>query len=194
MSERKLIRALRKPPISTGSPPPPQRPQRAIPRSEPVQLGKEPRRPREAGETQQLRRESRRVPVIADGPGSELKAMLAQLGFEAGPACRCNQRAAQMDEWGVEGCKAHREEIVAWLRSEQAKRGWLEKARAAVAAVASGVAFHINPLDPAGSLFDEAIRRAEIKEAVKAQAKVHAQAEESRKAEAAKLQQPAAPT
>ena len=96
------------------------------------------------------------------GPGTELKKILGQLGFTSTGGCQCNDRANQMDRWGVEGCRANRDEIVNWLRGEQANRGWLEKARAAVRATASGLAFSLNPLDPAPGLLEEAIRRAAV--------------------------------
>lgn len=92
------------------------------------------------------------------GPGSELKALLASLGV---PACTvgCGGYAALMDSWGVEGCRRRREEVAARLREQAAKAGWAAKLRAAALAAAQGLVF--NPLDPYGSLVDEAIRRAE---------------------------------
>lgn len=93
-------------------------------------------------------------------PGTELKKLLAMLGFTAKSGCKCNSKARQMDTWGVAGCRAHEDEIVAWLREEQKKAGWLEKAGAVRRAAANAMTF-LNPLDPAGSLVREAIRRAE---------------------------------
>lgn len=99
------------------------------------------------------------VPV--GGPGTELKAVFAQLGV---PACQaCHETAAQMDAWGVAGCKAHRGEIVAGLRERAEKISWWQKRKAEVNAVISGLAFRVNWLDPFPSLVDESIRRAEAK-------------------------------
>ena len=92
------------------------------------------------------------------GPGTELKAILETLGIEAGPTCDCRARANQMDLWGVDGCREHREQILAWMREGQARWGWKEKLAAAAKAVQSGLAFKLNPLDPFPSLVDEAIR------------------------------------
>lgn len=97
------------------------------------------------------------------GPGTELKAILASLG-PIPRNCKCNERARQMDVWGVAGCREHREQILAWLRQEKVKLGWLARLNAAVGAVRTGLAFHLDPRDVAGSLLDEAIRRAEAKE------------------------------
>jgi IS5 family transposase len=90
----------------------------------------------------------------AGGPGWHLERLLASLGLTPG-GCNCEARARQMDLWGVEGCRARRDEILAWLREEQAKRGWAELAGAAWKALSGGL-----PLSAEG-LLDEAIRRAE---------------------------------
>lgn len=61
-----------------------------------------------------------------NGPGTELKKLLAKIGITATPTCSCNARARRMDEeesrepgW----CEAHLDEIVGWLREEAKKRG-----------------------------------------------------------------------
>lgn len=94
------------------------------------------------------------------GPGTELKKLLAALGLTPISGCGCNARVAKMNLWGIPGCEANRGEILTWLREEQAKKGWTETLKAVGAAITSGVAFKLNPLDVAGSLLDEAIRRA----------------------------------
>lgn len=97
-------------------------------------------------------------PCQCGGPGTELKALLKSLGLTPLEGCKCNKRARQMDQWGVAGCREHREEILTWLRKEQKKRNWMEKLVAGVAAVKQGLI--LNPLDPAAGLLDEAIKRA----------------------------------
>jgi hypothetical protein len=99
-------------------------------------------------------------PFRTGGPGTELQKLLASLGLTAG-GCACEDRARQMDAWGPAGCREREAEIVAWLREEQAKHGWGETLRAAARAVADGLAFRLNPLDPLPGLVREAIRRAE---------------------------------
>jgi hypothetical protein len=98
------------------------------------------------------------------GPGAELKTLLAEMGVTEQSGCGCGSRALQMDAWGVEGCKARRAEIVAWLAEQQKARGWGATLAAGLKAITSGLAFSLDPLDPLGSLVDEAIRRAEGKE------------------------------
>lgn len=100
----------------------------------------------------------------SSGPGTELKAILHSLGVDPGPSCDCNQRAEQMDKWGVDGCKRYRDEIVGWLKEGQTRWGWKEKLAIAAKAVTTGLAFSLSLLDPIPGLVDEAIRRAEEKE------------------------------
>lgn len=56
------------------------------------------------------------------GPGTELKMLLAKVGFKASPSCRCNAMAIQMDanspSWSLENVDA----IVDVMRSEAARR------------------------------------------------------------------------
>ena len=94
------------------------------------------------------------------GPGTELKLMFNELGVAVSPSCDCNYRAAEMDRWGVDGCRERRTEIVNWLDEAQAKKSWAAKLMIGVKAVAKG---WVNVTDPIGSLVDEAIRRAEEK-------------------------------
>jgi hypothetical protein len=57
------------------------------------------------------------------GPGTELKRLLKTwLGIKATPDCPCNAHAAQMDEWGPDGCEKPERlaVIVGWLE-EQAR-------------------------------------------------------------------------
>jgi hypothetical protein len=92
------------------------------------------------------------------GPGTELRALLASIGFTEIPACKCAKKAKQMDKWGASGCKKRRPKIVRWLRAAAALTGFWSK----VAAMPKAMA--IIPasawLDPAGWLVDESIRRA----------------------------------
>lgn len=46
------------------------------------------------------------------------------------------------------------------MREGQARWGWKDKVAAAARAVATGLAFKLNPLDPFPALIDEAIHRA----------------------------------
>jgi len=119
------------------------------------------------------------------GPGTEMIPLVHELtGIEPKPTCTCKDLALQMDLWGVDGSRERREMIAKKIRDNAAKWGWgklseeqvaageeaermslLQKASIMAKAVTSGLAFRLNPLDQFGSLVDEAIRRAEAKEA-----------------------------
>lgn len=105
-------------------------------------------------------------PLLAGGgPGTEMKAILQSLGLSESSGCGCQDVARAMDQWGPSGCRLRKDQILAHLRQAQARAGWLAKLKAAGLAVASGLALRLDPLDPAPGLLDEAIRRAEQKEA-----------------------------
>ncbi|REK19178.1 MAG: hypothetical protein DWQ37_01945 [Planctomycetota bacterium] len=99
--------------------------------------------------------------AYASRPGAMLAHLLAELGIVQRQGCGCQNRARQMDDWGVEGCREHRAQIAAWLRTDLRRYGWRERLRAAVRAVRTGLAFRLNPFDLFTGLVDEAIRRAE---------------------------------
>jgi hypothetical protein len=94
--------------------------------------------------------------VVVTGPGSHLKEVIAGLGLSAWEGCRCEAAAHQMNVWGVEGCKEHRQEIIEWLKEAYRRLSWKDCLTAAVSAFP-----FVSLLDPIGSLVDEAIRRAE---------------------------------
>lgn len=97
-------------------------------------------------EEQLAARRARQTPPPANGPGTEMKAMLASMGINP-ESCQCERRAAQMNRWGVAGCREHRLEIAAWLR---------EAATQAITDFAV-----TDPVEAFLPLVDEAIRRAE---------------------------------
>jgi hypothetical protein len=103
-------------------------------------------------------------PAPTAGPGTELMELLKSLGIQESPGCACNAKARQMNAWGVAGCKERRDEIVQWLRDGQQLFGWKEKLTAAANAARTGLAFHLNWLDPIPGMFEEALRRAEGKQ------------------------------
>jgi hypothetical protein len=65
-----------------------------------------------------------------------------------------------MNRWGVDGCRAHFDEIREWLIKAQAQAGWSATLTAATRAATSGLALQLDPLDIAGSLVQLAIERA----------------------------------
>lgn len=99
------------------------------------------------------------APELSSGPGTELKAIFRSLGL---PTCGpCHAWASLMDQNGVRWCRDNKQLIVARLREARDEATWFQKRRAEVLAIATGLAFHLDPLDPLGSVVDEAIRRAE---------------------------------
>jgi hypothetical protein len=101
----------------------------------------------------------------AGGPGTELEAMFAELGVTGTAGCGCKSIARQMDRWGPAGCRANAGVVVARLRENWAALRLAEKLGVALRAVTSGLAFVVDPRDPAPGLLAEAIRRAEAKSA-----------------------------
>ncbi len=66
------------------------------------------------------------VPIPTNGPGTELKKLLAKVGIVATPDCSCNSRAAEMDRREQETpgwCEANLDTIVGWLREQAEARG-----------------------------------------------------------------------
>lgn len=107
------------------------------------------------------------------GVGSQIWRLLAEIGVQHDPSCDCLAWAEKLNAWGVAGCRLARAEIVEHLRSERQRYGWARSiiaAARAAAGVASDLAAGrrpwLNPLDPFGSLVDEAIRRAGEREGV----------------------------
>jgi len=100
----------------------------------------------------------------ATGPGRELEEIFEQLEITYKESCGCAAYARQMDLWGVEGCLEHFGEIVDRLRTNAAKYTLWEQFKSAGRALHTGLAFHLNPLDPFPGLVREAIRRFELQE------------------------------
>lgn len=72
---------------------------------------------------------------------------------------------AKMNAVRVVGCKrdTFRQYIIGEMRLQQGKWGWSIRLTAAALAAASGLAFKLNPLDPIPGLYDEAVRREELR-------------------------------
>lgn len=102
--------------------------------------------------------------VTGEGPGTELKQVFESLGIRQKSGCLCNIILRRMNNAGPEGCRSQRNELVEQIRTNATQFGIRHWAGAAARAVASGIAFRINPVDPIPGLFDEAVRRAEEKE------------------------------
>lgn len=108
--------------------------------------------------------EGKTIQIPTEGPGTELKAILASLGIQPSSNCDCNGKAAQMNLWGVAGCKANRETIIGWMKDGAPNWGWLDQMKAAARAVTTGLAFQVSWTDPFPGIVDLSIQRAEEKE------------------------------
>jgi hypothetical protein len=95
------------------------------------------------------------------GPGTELTALLAELGITDFRGCGCASKARQMDRWGVAGCRQHFGTIRGWLVEAMQKASWTSKLSAALLAAKTGLALSIDPTDIPGSLAELAIAREE---------------------------------
>jgi hypothetical protein len=60
--------------------------------------------------------------VPGQGPGTELKRILAFWGIVATPSCACHARADEMDARGPDWCEANQPTILGWLREESQRR------------------------------------------------------------------------
>jgi hypothetical protein len=69
------------------------------------------------------------------GPGRELLVLFAELGIKPRKECGCKAYARQMNQWGIDGCRQQRCEIIAHLQSQAEKFGLGEWAAAGWQAV-----------------------------------------------------------
>ena len=53
------------------------------------------------------------------GPGTELGLLIPDWLAKESKGCKCSDRAAQMDAWGVAGCIENREKIIGWLVAQK---------------------------------------------------------------------------
>jgi hypothetical protein len=100
-------------------------------------------------------------PAPAEGPGTELKKLLADLGVTMSADCGCKAMAVRMNRWGVAGCRDNHSVVVAHLRQAAERRDWVRKWSAQAAMKTAWLAMRVNWLDPVPGLVDLAIERAE---------------------------------
>jgi hypothetical protein len=93
------------------------------------------------------------LPPPIEGPGTELKKILAELSITQTAACQCEAMVSQMNVWGPD-CREHCEEILTHLREAYDQASILTKLRAWGNAKMQG-----KPLTVEG-LLDLAIERA----------------------------------
>lgn len=64
------------------------------------------------------------VLLSPQGPGTELKAILKDMGIEMSVTCDCNKKMAEMNDLGSAGCKEKLPEIIAAIQEKKAKWGF----------------------------------------------------------------------
>ena len=101
------------------------------------------------------------------GVGSQLWKLLSELGIEHRSDCSCLDWAVRMNNWGAEGCRLYKKDIINHIKSSSKSYGWGDITKAVTKAISSGLAFRLSITDPFGSLLDEAIRLAEENEVIK---------------------------
>lgn len=52
------------------------------------------------------------------GVGTYLRAILKRLGYKSKGACKCSERAREMNKNGIQWCKDNVDTIVGWLKEE----------------------------------------------------------------------------
>ena len=63
-----------------------------------------------------------KVHRLSDGPGTELKSLLAKFGIHSQANCSCNKRALEMDQKGNDWVEENVDTVVDWLKEEARKR------------------------------------------------------------------------
>ena len=122
------------------------------------------------GDTSDRKAQSDRLRAIeaGHGVGSQIWRLLSEIGVRHEPNCSCLGWAEKLNDWGPAGCRLARAEIIEHLQDERKRYGWARSIQAAARAaaqaardLATGQRPWLNPMDPYGSLVDEAIRLAE---------------------------------
>jgi hypothetical protein len=92
-------------------------------------------------------------------PGDCLSETLSVMGVTESLGCGCNGRKAQMNAWGIDGCRQNLDTIAGWLREQAGQVSAAQLAKSAWAAIVNGV--WVNPIDPYRSIAIRAIDLAE---------------------------------
>ena len=123
------------------------------------------------------RQDTRRLDCVRSGTGvgSQIWRLLEEIGVKHDSSCDCLVWAEKLNAWGIAGCRLTRTEIIDHLGTARQEYGWARSIQAASIAAAkivgdlvAGRKSWLNPLDPYGSIIDEASRRAEEAELKKA--------------------------
>jgi hypothetical protein len=97
----------------------------------------------------------RKIPLR--GPGSTLSKLLREIGVRVSCSA-CAEWESKMNDWGIEGCRDHRPEIIQRLKQAAKEADW-QTTFAALRGLVGASWWSM--IDPWGSIVDESIRRAE---------------------------------
>ena len=101
-----------------------------------------------------------------DGVGSCMWKILDSIGIKHTANCPCLDWAERMNAWGPDLCNKNRKQIIEHMKLSSKNYGWGDVARAIRKAIENKLIYKLNPLDPFGSLLNEAIRIAIKKEPI----------------------------
>ncbi len=101
-----------------------------------------------------------------DGVGSCMWKILDSIGIKHTANCSCLDWAERMNAWGPDLCNKNRKQIIEHMKLSSKNYGWGDVARAIRKAIENKLIYKLNPLDPFGSLLNEAIRIAIKKELI----------------------------
>jgi hypothetical protein len=114
------------------------------------------------------------------GVGDHMKDVTRELRLNMKPGCNCQELLFEMNRLGPGGCRRERSRLVEALKENAKKYTWVDVGTAIANASKNAVvsAVHLqrpwipNPLDPYGSMLDEAIRRTETVSEIKQETNV----------------------
>ena len=95
------------------------------------------------------------------GPGSHLKQLFESVGIYPKPGCRCLHIMQKMNNWGPAECRRRIMWIVTALEDDAVLYGWGDHLAARLRASLSGLALHVNWMNPYYDLVIIAIAKSE---------------------------------
>ena len=64
------------------------------------------------------------VPIVVEGPGTELHKIFTSMGFQIKKGCSCKWWINRMNTGGLEWCEEHMDDMLDYLVSEFESRNW----------------------------------------------------------------------
>lgn len=108
------------------------------------------------------------------GVGTEFELLAKEFKVKKTSLCQCAKLRSEMNSLGIDGCREQKADLLVKLNTNYATLGLIDKL---VALLYGGLPPWLSLTAPVESMLDEAIRRAEVKQA----GKLHDQAAEDRR-------------